>query len=290
MKKIRIFSIILIILILNITTGCFKRDNLEGIEIVTTVYPIEYVTNYLYGEHSIINSIYPDDTNTYTYELNEKQIKDFSKKKLFIYNRATKDKELAIKFLENNNKMLIIDATYGMDTLYGNSELWLDPSNLLMISQNIRNGLKEYITNTYLEKEIDKKYDELKVKLSELDAELKLTATNANRKTIVVNSDELKFLEKYGFEIISLDTTNNTVSEKTLSNVTQKINNGLVKHLILLQNTESSTAVNKIIESTNINTYTFNRLDIITDTDRDEKNDYFSIMNKNIELLRDELY
>lgn len=289
MKKIKIFGIILMILILNITTGCLKRDDLEDVEIVTTVYPIEFVTNYLYGEHSIVNSIYPDDTDTYKYELNDKQIKDFSKKKLFIYNRATSDKETAIKFLENNNKMLIIDATYGMETLHGNSELWLDPSNLLMITQNIKNGLKEYITNTYLEKEIDKKYDELKVKLSELDAELKLTATNASRKTIVVNSNELKFLEKYGFEVISLDAKEN-ISEKTLSNITQKINSGLINHIILLEKVDSSETINKLIETTKIGTYTFNRIDSITDKDRDERIDYFSLMNKNLEILRDELY
>lgn len=289
MKKIKIFGIILMILILNITTGCLKRDDLEDVEIVTTVYPMEFVTNYLYGEHSIVNSIYPDDTDTYKYELNDKQIKDFSKKKLFIYNRATSDKEIAIKFLENNNKMLIIDATYGMETLYGNSELWLDPSNLLMITQNIKNGLKEYITNTYLEKEIDKKYEELKVKLSELDAELKLTATNASRKTIVVNSNELKFLEKYGFEVISLDAKEN-ISEKTLSNITQKINLGLIKHIILLEKVDNSETINKLIETTKIGTYTFNRIDSITDKDRDERIDYFSLMNKNLEILRDELY
>ena len=97
--------------------------------------------------------------------------------------------------------MLIIDATYGMEITYGEEELWLNPSNLLMMTQNIRNGLQEYMTNSYLEKEIDKKYEEIKVTLSELDANLKLTAENASRKKIVVNSDSLKYLEKYGFEL-----------------------------------------------------------------------------------------
>ena len=58
------------------------------------------------------------------------------------------------------------------------------------------------MTNSYLEKEIDKKYEEIKVTLSELDANLKLTAENASRKTIVVNNNSLKYLEKYGFNVI----------------------------------------------------------------------------------------
>lgn len=289
MKKIKYLGV-LFIFILILAAGCFKRDNLEGIEIVTTVYPLEFATNYLYGEHSIINSIYPDGIDTTTYELSKKQINDYSKKKLFIYNRVTDDKDIAIQFLEKNSDMLIIDATYGMEITYSEEELWLNPSNLLMMTQNIRDGLKEYMTNSYLEKEIDNKYEEIKVSLSELDAEIKLTAANATRKVVVVNSDSLKFLEKYGFEVISLDNTNTPVSDKTISDVTEKIDNGDVKHIFLLENKENSEAVTKVIEDKKVGTYTFRRLDNITDEERDEKSDYFTIMNGNIELLKSELY
>jgi len=55
MKKLKLLLIPLILIIF--TTGCFKKDNLEGIEIVTTAYPYEYVTNMLYGEHSLVTSI-----------------------------------------------------------------------------------------------------------------------------------------------------------------------------------------------------------------------------------------
>lgn len=289
MKKIKYLLPILLISILMVT-GCFKRDNLEGIEIITTTYPIEFATNYLYGEHSIVNSIYPDGTDTFTYKLSEKQLNDYSKKKLFIYNRATNDKDIAVEFLKRNANMLIIDATYGMEITYGEEELWLNPSNLLMMTQNIKNGLQEYMTNSYLEKEIDKKYEEIKVTLSELDANLKLTAENASRKKIVVNSDSLKYLEKYGFEVISLDNTSEAVSDKTISSTIDSITNGEVKHIFLLENNDNSDAVKQVIDKTNVETYTFRRLDNIKEEDRDENNDYFTIMNSNIELLRNELY
>ena len=289
MKKIKYLLPILLISILMVT-GCFKRDNLEGIEIITTTYPIEFATNYLYGEHSIVNSIYPDGTDTFTYKLSEKQLNDYSKKKLFIYNRVTDDKDIAVEFLKRNANMLIIDATYGMEITNGEEELWLNPSNLLMMTQNIKNGLQEYMTNSYLEKEIDKKYEEIKVTLSELDANLKLTAENASRKKIVVNSDSLKYLEKYGFEVISLDSTNEAVSDKTISSTIDSITNGEVKHIFLLENNDNSDAVKQVIDKTNVETYTFRRLDIIKEEDRDENNDYFTIMNSNIELLRNELY
>ena len=161
-----------------------------------------------------------------------------------------------------------------MDITNHEAELWLNPSNLLMLSQNIRNGLKEYITNSYLKKEIDKNYNELKVELSELDAELRLTASNASRKTIVVNSDALKYLEKYGFEVISLDSTNVTISEKTVQDVNDLIANGTVKTIFLLQNEKNSSELEQIIENGNVATSVFRRIDTITDSERKNKDNY----------------
>lgn len=288
MKKIKF--IFLGCLVLLGTTGCFKRDTLENIDVITTAYPVEYVSTMLYGEHSTITSIYPNDTDAFTYELTNKQVNDHSKKDLFIYNGITNDKDIAFEFLSKNKKLLIIDATYGMDITYHEAELWLNPSNLLMLSQNIRNGLKEYITNSYLKKEIDKNYEELKVKLSELDAELRLTASNASRKTIVVNNDALKFLEKYGFEVISLDSTNVTISEKTIQDVNDLIANGTIKTIFLLQNEKNSAELEQILENGNITTSVFRRIDTITDSERKNKDNYLTIMTNNIELLKKELY
>ena len=289
MKKLIKLSI-LGLFVLVLSSGCFKRDNLEGIEIVTTAYPYEYVTNLLYGEHSLVNSIYPDGTDISTYTLNDKQIKDYSNKELFIYNGLSDDKDIALELLDYNHDMMIIDATSGMETTYGEEELWLNPSNLLMITQNIKIGLNEYITNSYLKKEIDETYEEIKITLSELDAEIKLTAENATRKTIVVNNDALKFLEKYGFTVISLDDTTTPVTEKTISDVKTMIQNQTVRHIILLDKTENSDSLNQLIADTGITTLTFKRLDNISDTERDNKEDYISLMNDNIDLLKSELY
>lgn len=288
MKRIKLLLIPLLLIVL--TTGCFKKDNLEGIEIVTTAYPYEYVTNILYGDHSLVTSIYPDGTDITSYKISNKVIKDYSKKELFIYNSLNNDKDLAKDLLSYNKNMLIIDATNGMETTYGEEELWLNPSNLLMIAQNIKNGLNEYITNNYLKKQISNNYEELKVSLSELDADIKLTAENATRKVIVVNNDSLKYLEKYGFTVISLDDSTNSISDKTVTDIKNKIKNGEINHLFILDKTTNSDTFNQIVNDTGINTLTFKRLDNITDTERDNKEDYMTLMNYNIELLKSELY
>lgn len=287
MKKLK--ALVLICLIF-LSSGCFKRDTLEDINVSTTVYPLEFVMKSLYGEHSTIHSVYPDDTDSFSYTLTNKQVDDASGRDLFIYNGSTSDKDMAFEFTTKNNDLLIIDASYGIDVSYHDAELWLNPSNLLMISQNIKNGLKEYITNSYLKKEIDQNYEELKVDLSELDAELRLTANNASKKTVVVNSDALLFLEKYGFDVISLDDTTTLVTDKQAADVKELITSQQVKNIFLLQYEKNSDILNQIITETKVSTLTFKRIDTITDSERENGQDYISLMMENIELLKKELY
>ena len=279
-----------LIIILSVT-GCsfFKRDSMENISIITTNYSLEYVIRNLYGDNSLVSSIYPDGINVDTYSFTEKQIKDYSEKDMFIYMGLTKDSNQAVTFLNKNNKIKIIDATYGMQTKYKEDELWLNPSNLLMIAQNIKNGLGEYITSTYLLKNIDNLYNELKVSLSTLDAEYKTTVQNATYKTIVVNSDSLLFLEKYDLNVISLDP-NNESYEKNIALFKNYIKNGTIKYLYTYENVSSTEEVSKCVEESNIETLNFKNLKNITDEERETDKNYLSIMYENLELIKKELY
>ncbi len=263
---------------------------MENIEIITTSYPIEYITTRLYGDHAIINSVYPDGTNIREYVVTQKQLSDYSKKELFIYNGlAESDREITIDLLDRNDELKIIDGSFGMELTYGLEELWLNPSQLLMITQNIRTGLNEYINSTYLKKEIDDRYDELKVELSELDAEIKLVAENAKNKTIVVQNKTLRYLEKYGFNVISLEEESN-VLEKTMQQVRTMIDNHEINYIFILEHESVNQPVQTLIDEKGIETLTFRRVDNITDLERDNNDSYLEIMNSNIELLKQEAY
>ena len=76
---------------------------MENIDIITTNYALEFVTRYLYGDNSLVTSIYPDGVDIDNYTFTEKQIKDYSKKDLFIYMGNTNDSNQAVTFLNNNN-------------------------------------------------------------------------------------------------------------------------------------------------------------------------------------------
>jgi len=288
MKKIKYIVVLLILLLL---TGCdlLKRDTMEDITIITTIYPLEYALDYLYGDNSIINSIYPDDINVDDYRLTEKQIKDNSKKDLFVYLGNSNDANQAVSFLERNKKLKLIDATFGMEYKNSIEELWLNPSNLLMISQNLKNGLAEYINSTYLIKEIDDKYEKLKLELSELDADIKLTIENANKNTIFTNHKALKYLEKYGLNVYVLDETED-IYEKNLTILNNYIKNGKVKYFYVLENTNVSDDIETLIEEKKLISAEFKNLKNINDEQRNSDTTYVDITLENIENLKKELY
>lgn len=289
MKKIKL--IILSILAIIILSGCdlFKMDTMEDIKIVTTSYPLEFILTSLYGEHSTVQSIYPDGVNIDEYELNDKSLTNYSKERLFVYVSFGSDKDIAVELLKRNKKLFIIDGSLGMKPDYI-EELWLNPSNLLMVSQNIKSGLTEYISNSFLIKEIENNYEELKLKLSELDAEIKLTAENATSKTIVVATKSLNFLKKYGFNVISLDDDNNAI-EKTVAEVNAMISNRSIKYIYNLENKPYNDTVKSILtNNANVEEIKLRKIDNISDEERTNKDDYFKIMRANIDLLKKETY
>ncbi len=276
--------------ILFLCTGCFKRDEFENITIYTSNYPVKYITERLYGNNSEITSIYPNGTDIETYKLNKKQIKDYSSGNLFIFNGLMdQEKEYVTQMFDENKHLKIIDSTLSMEYTNDINELWLNPSNFLMISQNIKTGLAEYITNHYMIEEITKNYEDLKLEISEIDANLKLMGESSSKKLIVTSSDLFKFLEKYGIEVISLEENEN-LNEKIINDVIDYIKSGKIKYIYLKQDEKVNDTIQSIIDKTKVKTINIYTLSTISDEQENNEQDYVSIMNENINLFKQELY
>lgn len=287
MKKL--FSIFIVLTLAFMSTGCIKRDNMEDITIYTTNYPTEYITKRLYGDYSKVKSIYPDGVNINDYELTNKQIEDYSSADLFIFNGLSNEKNYVTRMREDNKNLKIIDTTLSMEYDDGVEELWLDPSNFLMMAQNIKTGFSEYIDSYYLNEQINDAYDKLDIEASNLDAEIKAVIQEGTSKTIVASDKLFKFLEKYGLTVYVLDE-NSDDYQKTLSTVKSMISNGEIQSIYVKSNEEVSDEINDLATENNLTIQRWHTLANITEVERSENKDYFSIMNDNLELLRYELY
>ena len=287
MKKI-VNLFILFVLVFSLS-GCLKRDNMEDISIYTTNYPSEYITQRLYGGYSDIKSIYPDGVNIKDYKLTNKQIEDYSKADLFIFNGISDEKDYVEKMRKDNGDLKIIDTTLSMEYTNGIEELWLDPSNFLMMAQNIKTGFGEYIDSYYLNNKIEENYEGLKIEASNLDAKFKETVSNGNSKIIVASSNLFKYLEKYGITVYSLDESNTDVNA-IYRQVLNLANEGSIKYVFTIANEKSNSTVQKLLDNTNLEAVEWHTLSILTEEERSENEDYFTLMNSNLELLKNELY
>lgn len=292
MKKFKL--LVLLFAIIMILPGCsFTKDSMEDITIYTTIYPVRYLIDNLYGEYSTIYSIYPSGIDPKEYELSEKKMKEYASSDLFVFNSLDRDRDFAVDMINENKDLKIIDISLGMTYENNIAELWLNPYNYLMMAQNTKNGLLEYIDNPYLISNNDKtgiedKYNELKYELSRLDADMKENISLATYKTIVVDNNMFKFLEKYNLKVISLEENDN-LNDNTLNEVKKLISKKEIKYIYSSKNETNDTCKN-LIDSYDLELISLNTMESIDGGITNSNENYITVMNNNIDLLNKELY
>ena len=275
-------------------SGCnITKDSMEDIEIYTTIYPIKYLIDSLYGTNSTIYSIYPSGVNTKDFKLSDKKLEEYSKTDLFVFNSLDRDREYAVKMINNNKNLKVIDVSMGMTYDNNITELWLNPYNYLMMAENTKNGLLEYVDNPYLISNsdgtgIENRYDELKYNLSRLDADIKESISLAPNKTIVVDNDMFKYLEKYNLNVVSLEDNDN-LNENVIYEVKKLIRNGNIKY-IYSSSKETNSICKSLIDEYGVSLLTLNTMESIDGGITNSNENYITIMNNNLDLLNKELY
>ncbi len=273
-------KILMLLAVLFLLTGCtLFKDNLEDAKITTTIYPIEYLINTLYQDYGEVSSIYPADTDIDSYELTDKQISEYASSDLFVYNGLSKEKNIAKDLINKNNKLLIIDVSYGLTYTNGLEELWLSPNNYLMLAKNIRDNLSEYLKSRAIIDNINKKYDEFAEKISIMDADLRTIGKEAkenNTNTLVVSKDVYKYLENYGFNVISVENAD----ESTINSLASGYKNGSYKGIIVSDN-NLPEAISTIVTENNVTS-----ISTSTMINNKTEDDYLTIMQHFIDEIR----
>lgn len=287
MKKI--IYLISLILGISLLSGCdINEKTMDDINIYTTTYPIQFIINSLYEDHAKVYSVYPTGVDINKYELSQRKLEEYSKSDLFVFNSLDKDRDYAVKMINLNANLKVIDVATGMKYSNGIEELWLNPNNYLMMAENLKKGLAEYINNPYLVEEINNKYKDLEYEISKLDASLTEAISSANSKIIVTDSDLLKYLEKYGLKVISLEE-NNDLSTNKIEEVKNLIKDNQIKYIYTTKESTNQT-ISQLIKDYNIEKITINTMHSTDGNITNSNDNYISIMSNNINNLKKELY
>lgn len=278
-------KVIVLLMSLFLLTGCLEEEKLNKIA-YTTYYPLEFATNYMYKDFATVKSIYPNGIDTSKYTLTDKQKSIYASSDMFVYAGVTDEVKLAAEFLNTNQNISIIDGTKGLSYSSEVCELWLDPSNYLMIARNIKSTLIDYANNVYDEEKIDKLYDELKIKISEIDVDLTMMGKNASKKNILVTNDSFNFLSKYNINVISIKEGDT----KSINDAKKLINSGEIKYAYVLRGNTLSEEIETFIKNYNLEKIEIDSMYTITDEDKNNGNNYLSIMTENINKFKTELF
>ena len=118
-----------------------------------------------------------------------------------------------------------------------------------------------------------------------MDADLKKIANNTSNKTIIVSNDTFKYLEKYGFNVISLEENAN-LTDKVLKEAEVLMKNKSISYVFLKDNEEENNTIKSLKEKYKFTTVSLNSLSNLSSQDRLDNKNYESIMNENINSIK----
>jgi zinc transport system substrate-binding protein len=164
--------------------------------------------------------------------------------------------------------------------------VWLDPIYSITLAENIKNALVELKPDA--KEEFEQNFKTLKSELEKLDQEFQQTVKNAKQSKILVAHAAYGYWEqRYGIEQISVTGLSPTQepSQKQLQEIIETAKKNQIKYVIFEQNVTEK--ISDIVKSEiHAEALTLHNLESVTAEERKNKEDYFSLMRKNLETLK----
>ncbi len=316
-KKIIIVMSLLTILLL---AACGNKDtnkqqpaNDSGkLAVYTTVYPLQYFTERIGGEHVDVKSIYPPGADEHSFDPTQKDMIALADSDLFFYIGLGLEGfvENAEKTLKNEHVTMIATAEGISEDMLeegdhedenhdeaGHDEeghdhgpldphVWISPKLSVELATSIKNSLIEQAPD--MAAEFEKNFDQLNADLVELDAKFKEMASSAPSKTFFVSHAAFGYIaHPYGLEQVAIAGLNSQSepSQKQLAALVEQAQE-LDVHYILFEQNVSSKPTEVIRKEIGAEALTLHNLGVLMVDDVKNNEDYFSLMERNIETLK----
>jgi zinc transport system substrate-binding protein len=316
----RLFYIALIAILL--LAACGKTNEAEvpsegesdgqALSVYTTVYPLQYFTERIGGEHVDVQSIYPPGADEHTFDPTQKDMMALADSDLFFYiglglegfveNAQKTLKGEHVKMVataENISEEMLQEghdhdheATHdehdGHDHHHGEFDphVWISPMLSVELATSIKDALIEEMPDK--QAEFEENFQQVKADLVELDHKFEEMATNAPSKTFFVSHAAFGYIaDAYGLEQIAIAGLNSQSepSQKQLATLVAQAKKLDVKYVLFEQNV-SSKLTDVIRNEIGAESLMLHNLGVLTADDVKNNEDYISLMEHNIETLR----
>ena len=207
MIKRSIFNWILTIFFIGTLTSCLGSPRPD---ILTTSTILADIARNVAGDQLVTESIVPFGADPHSYQPVPQDTKKMNETKVLIINGADYERSLAPLLANAGDKKTLIEASAGLRRITDlnndqevDPHLWLDPSNVIVYVDNIREGLTKFNPDSADVYQANARA--YISQLQELDAWIngQVAQIPPQRRVLVTNHDSVEyFAERYGFKVV----------------------------------------------------------------------------------------
>lgn len=297
----------------NSASDVSKDGSSDKVKVYTSFYPMYDFTKKIGGDKVEVENLVPAGTEPHDWEPNPKDIVKIGESDVFVYSGAGMEEWIdKLKESIGSDKTEIVEASKGVNLIKtvdddhvesddmddhddhnddihdhdnGDPHVWLNPQNAKIQMKNIKDALvkvdgknKDYY---------EKNFEEYSKKLDELDSKFKTELSTTSKKDIVVSHEAFGYLaaayglNQVGIEGLSPDSEPDASRMRQVSEFAKK--NG-VKYIFfeeLVSDKVSKTIANEVGAKTAV----LSPIEGLSEEQIKAGDDYFSIMEKNLENL-----
>lgn len=310
-KKVRLILSLLFIILL---AACGNKENIEKsdqISIYTTVYPLQYFAERIGGDAVNVQSIYPPGADEHSFDPTQKEMMKLADSDLFFYIGLGLEGfvENAEKTLKKEHvKMIATADAITEDMLEEGHEheeheedenheehgefdphVWISP----VLSDALAFSVKEALIEAAPDKkeQFEENFEALRDDLIKLDRQFIDMASDAPTKTFYVSHAAFGYLaDTYGLEQVAIAGLNSQSepSQKQLASLVQEAKEQNIKYVLFEQNI-TSKLTDVIRKEIDAEALMLHNLSVLTIEDIKNEEDYMSLMEQNVETLKQAL-
>ncbi|MFC7681896.1 metal ABC transporter substrate-binding protein [Paenibacillus sp. GCM10028914] len=295
-------------------TGCGSQSGTiveDKVNVVTTIYPIYEFTKEIGGDEVNVINLLPTGVEPHDWTPKSQDIVNTSKAQLFLYNGAGLEgwvpdflkglnKDTQVKPVETSKGIQLIDAEgddghdHGHD--HGSEEegshdhhvdphTWVSPKSALVMAENIHSSLVE--VDPEHADYYDERYNALKEKLEQLDESFTSTLSELSKNEIVVSHQAFGYLARdYNLEQYSIMGLSPDAEPRAqdLVNLTKTVQEKGIRY-IFFEELVSDKLAKTLASEAGVETLVLNPVEGITKEQEANGDNYFTIMEKNLQNL-----
>ncbi|MCU9614294.1 zinc ABC transporter substrate-binding protein [Caldibacillus lycopersici] len=316
MVKYKLFFTIFLIAIVTFLSACGNdNDSLKNkadgkLKIYTTVYPLKDFAEKIGGEYVDVETIYPPGMDEHTFEPSQKDIINMAGGDIFFYigygleGFVEKTKPIlqdeGVNVVATGEFVQLPEVTHEeeQDEEEGHDEhnhgtvnphIWLDPVYAKQLAEVIKDTLIEAIPEQ--KQYFEDNYATVAKQLDMLNDEFVEVTKNMKTNHIIVTHAAYGYWElRYGIEQLSISGMSSTdePSQKQLQHIIEEVQEQNLNYILVEQNINNKL-IDVVKKEANVTPLPIHNLSVLTEKDIENNADYFSIMEQNLNTLKQAL-